>query len=72
MAQNLTMKNLGDDGDKNDKKSSNKFDKDWSQKIDAKITKLTSTVKALTNKLSDLEVDIANNTVNLPALPNMQ
>lgn len=65
------MKSLGDDG-KNDKKSSNKFDKDWSQKVDAKLTKLSSTVKDLTNKLSDLEQDIANNTVNLPALPNKQ
>lgn len=60
MAKELTMKNLGDGGDdshKNSmgKKSSGKFDKDWTTKVEMKLSKLYSNLKNLTNKVSDLQ-----------------
>lgn len=60
MNQELTMKQLGDVDEqlaksaKSNKKSQAKFDRDWTTKVEMKINKLSSTVKALTNKLGDL------------------
>jgi hypothetical protein len=61
MEQELTMKNLGDDEGKTNKssghvgkKSAGKFDKDWTTKVEQKLSKLNTTVKNLTNKISDL------------------
>jgi|LauGreDrversion4_2_1035121.scaffolds.fasta_scaffold118011_1 hypothetical protein len=49
------MKNLGDEDEMKSatnlsKKSGNKVDKDWSYKVEAKITKMNTIIKTLTNK----------------------
>jgi hypothetical protein len=68
MSQELTMKKLGDDeaeaivhanhsssaGTSINNKSAAKFDRDWTQKVELKISKISSTIKALTNKVTDI------------------
>ena len=52
------MKNLGDEDEtgkssNGGKKSAAKFDRDWTTKVDMKLSKLSSTIKILTNKIGD-------------------
>ena len=59
MTQGLTMKNLGEDSEDANtrqvgKKSTGKFDKDWTAKVEHKLSKLNTAFKTLTNKVSDL------------------
>jgi hypothetical protein len=35
-------------------KSAAKFDRDWTQKVELKLSKITSTIKGLTNKITDI------------------
>jgi hypothetical protein len=68
MSQELTMKKLGDEeaeaivnanhsssaGTSLNNKSAAKFDRDWTQKVELKLSKISSTIKALTNKVTDI------------------
>ena len=54
MAQELTMKNLGEGDDSAGMKSHAKIDHDWTQKVERKITKLNTAFKVLTNKFADI------------------
>ncbi len=61
------MKNLGevDEGGasvSNGRQSKGKFDPDWTAKVEIKLRKLSSTVKVLTNKLTDMRNVSAGNS----------
>lgn len=59
MEKELTMRNLGDPEDiaasmSQSRKSGPRMDREWTTKVEVKLSKLTNTVKNLMNKLSDV------------------